>query len=463
MSVTPSVPNQNSRKPFRIRTWPVFLLGMGSLLVLSFLPGLVVLWRTSRIYPEVRRLQDQQQRTQRLITQLERNVYGISLIIRECLMDQSPAHNSSYQVSFAQLRTSLLSNLSALRAIPELKDKSPLPALEREVLSYLQGAEPVLTWSVSQRASRGLYFLRMEQRTRSNSVVDIAERVNHLTDAAYARQIDQLNEGQLEFAADTQRVILVAFLIGGMIAVLTVARLVILEERAEVQRAQMAQAEMELRTLSMQLMNAQEVERKSISRELHDEVGQILTGLRMGLGALVRARPDQAEFERQLNGVKALAEQALRSIRDLAVGLRPSVLDLGLLPALQFQARRFSSYSGLPVHIRPESDAAGVPEEHRICIYRVVQECLTNAAKHSGAKSVEIHLKEASGMIEVTVQDDGIGFARLPGAQGGIGLIGMEERVHDLKGSLTVESSPAVGTKVRVRLPLPAKPVEEHS
>jgi hypothetical protein len=169
VSVTPSVPNQNSRKPFRIRTWPVFLLGMGSLLVLSFLPGLVVLWRTSRIYPEVRRLQDQQQRTQRLITQLERNVYGISLIIRECLMDQSPAHNSSYQVSFAQLRTSLLSNLSALRAIPELKDKSPLPALEREVLSYLQGAEPVLTWSVSQRASRGLYFLRMEQRTRSNS------------------------------------------------------------------------------------------------------------------------------------------------------------------------------------------------------------------------------------------------------------------------------------------------------
>ncbi len=425
------------------------------MLALSLLPSLVVLRRTAEVFPEVRRIQDQQRLTQTLITKVERETGLISITMREFLLDNSPALNNRYQAEFLHLRGELLSALAGLREIPALKGNPTLDALDREVLSYLEGIEPVFSWSNSQRASRGLYFLRQEQRTRSSSVVDIAERVSQLTKAAYARQLGSLNDAQVDFATDTERVLAIVFVVGGMISILTVARLVVLEERAGQQRARMALAELELRALSTRLMEAQEEERKTISRELHDEVGQLLTGLRMSLGGLARSRTDEAQFDTQLAESKALAEQALRSIRDLAVGLRPSVLDLGLVPAIRYQARRFSSYSGLPVRVQAAGDLAELPEEHRICLYRVVQECLTNAAKHAAAKSIHIELRQRDGMMEVVVRDDGVGFARLPGAQGGIGLIGMEERVRDLQGTLSVQTAPAVGTRVEVRLPAP--------
>lgn len=425
------------------------------MLALSLLPSLVVLRRTAEVFPEVRRIQDQQRLTQTLITKVERETGLISITMREFLLDNSPALNNRYQAEFLHLRGELLSALAGLREIPALQGNPTLDTLDREVLSYLEGIEPVFSWSNSQRASRGLYFLRQEQRTRSSSVVDIAERVSQLTKAAYARQLGSLNDAQVDFATDTERVLAIVFVVGGMISILTVARLVVLEERAGQQRARMALAELELRALSTRLMEAQEEERKTISRELHDEVGQLLTGLRMSLGGLARSRTDEAQFDTQLAESKALAEQALRSIRDLAVGLRPSVLDLGLVPAIRYQARRFSSYSGLPVRVQAAEDLAELPEEHRICLYRVVQECLTNAAKHAAAKSIHIELRQRDGMMEVVVRDDGVGFARLPGAQGGIGLIGMEERVRDLQGTLSVQTAPAVGTRVEVRLPAP--------
>ena len=108
------------------------------------------------------------------------------------------------------------------------------------------------------------------------------------------------------------------------------------------------QAEEDMRLLSTQLMRAQEEERRNISRELHDEVGQTLTELRMELGTLERLRAEPEEFSAHLREAKALAEQTLRAIRDLAVGLRPSVLDLGLVPALQWQVRHFSKQSRNP-------------------------------------------------------------------------------------------------------------------
>ena len=210
-------------------------------------------------------------------------------------------------------------------------------------------------------------------------------------------------------------------------------------------------------------MHAQEEERRTISRELHDEVGQILTGVRIGLGSLDRLRDNPVQFERQSSEVKSLAEQALRTVRDLAVGLRPSVLDLGLVPALQWLARRFSGYSGLPVAVHAEANVGEMPENFCICIYRVVQECLTNAAKHSGAKSVRVDIQQTDGMLEVAVKDDGIGMAPGRETKGGLGFIGMEERVRELSGTLRVEPVPSGGTAIIVRLALPEPPAGDPS
>jgi len=152
--------------------------------------------------------------------------------------------------------------------------------------------------------------------------------------------------------------------------------------------------------------------------------------------------------------MRSLAEQACRSVRDISAGLRPSVLDLGLLPAIRWQARQFSKYAGVRAAVHTAGDVGDIPDEYCTCVYRVVQECLTNAIKHAGAAKVSIEVREANRSLDVTVRDDGCGFQRSNGVAG-LGLIGMAERVRELGGILKVDSIPNTGTCVSVHLNLP--------
>jgi signal transduction histidine kinase len=166
-------------------------------------------------------------------------------------------------------------------------------------------------------------------------------------------------------------------------------------------------------------------------------------------------REEPVQFTDHMQEAKSVAEQALRAVRDLAVGLRPSVLDLGLLPALQWQARYFSKRSGIPVTVHADGSFVNLSEEHKTCVYRVVQETLTNCARHAGATKAEVTLRETAGALEVTVRDDGRGFDTREARQGGLGLLGIEERVRELGGALHIESEPGHGSTLRVRFTLP--------
>jgi len=406
------------------------------------------------VYEEIRRIQDAHWGTQRILGEIERRVYLISLTVREALLDPLDSPRSMYKGTFGQRRREIEQQLSALRQQSIGQGKISIPKLERELERYLNAIEPVFDWTPSERAARATFFLREQQRPRRQAIIDIAEEIGSLTEASYAKQLDQVNQSQIQFGRDLQRISAGAFLIGILISLFTLLRMKKLEERAERHREKTEKAEEELRNLSTKLMQMQEEERKSISRELHDEVGQTLTGVRMGLGSLERLREDKERFQEQIVEIKSLAEQAMREVRDIAVGLRPSVLDLGLLPALQWQARRFSKYSGVPATVHEEGDLENVPEAHRTCIYRVVQECLTNAVKHSGAKTVRVDIRETHRNLEVAIRDDGTGFQR-NGNSGGLGLVGMAERIRELGGSLTVESESSAGTSVIVRLSMP--------
>src|SRR6185437_563724 len=197
-----------------------------------------------------------------------------------------------------------------------------------------------------------------------------------------------------------------------------------------------------------------EDERKTISRELHDEVGQILTGLRMELGSLWRGEADAA-FRERLDSVKGLAEETLRSVRNLALLLRPSMLDdLGLGAALRWQAKEFSARSGIPVSIDIEGEVNSLPEAFRICLYRAIQEALTNCLRHAEANRVTIAIVQEKDLVSASIQDNGRGFETSSLRTRGLGLVGMEERVRALQGELTVSSRPGFGTLIRIELPL---------
>jgi len=139
-------------------------------------------------------------------------------------------------------------------------------------------------------------------------------------------------------------------------------------------------------------------------------------------------------------------------VRDMSLLLRPSMLDdLGLIPAVQWQAREVSRNNNIFVHVNAESVPEDLPEEYRTCIYRIVQEALRNVVRHGNARSVHVRLHYGGDRLFLTVQDDGHGFA--PEREKGLGILGMEERVTRLQGSFRIDSIVGAGTSIRVELP----------
>jgi signal transduction histidine kinase len=283
-------------------------------------------------------------------------------------------------------------------------------------------------------------------------VLDLANRIDALNQASLAREEQEIEGQQTKLRQFAIAATLMLLLLECAIAVFSTAYMYRLDKVSEAERKRAEKAEQELRRLSNQLVRVQEEERKTISRELHDEVGQILTGLRMELGTLSHYDPDE-EFRQRLESVKRLAEEALRSVRNLALLVRPSMLDdLGLEPALHWQAKEFSRRCGIPVSVNIEGKLDNLPEALRLCLYRAIQEAMTNCGKHADASRVTVIVKQDDTRVIASVHDDGRGFDALLKTRG-LGLMGMTERVRALQGRMSVASEPGCGTLISLELP----------
>jgi signal transduction histidine kinase len=201
-------------------------------------------------------------------------------------------------------------------------------------------------------------------------------------------------------------------------------------------------------------VEAQELERARLARELHDETGQALASILLGLGHLEEA-VETDEAKRAAADLRELVVTTLQNVRRLAVELRPSALDdFGLVPAVERLASTVAEQSGTVVDVEAQLGDARLPAEAETALYRIVQEALTNVVKHASARRVSITLVQKGAAAVVVVEDDGGGFD--PGATrpGALGLVGMRERVALVGGRLTVESSPGVGTTLVAEVPL---------
>ncbi len=214
-----------------------------------------------------------------------------------------------------------------------------------------------------------------------------------------------------------------------------------------------------LRHLARQLMEAQEAERRHWSKHLHDELGQTLSILKMRLQLLRQQRPasEAATFAPCI----AAADAALQQVREMALQVRPSLLDdLGLASALRWLAGRVQAESGLPVRLRlPEHDTRWPPAVETAC-FRIAQEAIANAARHAKATRIDVHLSEDA-ELALHIADDGQGFVvaeqrRLAAEARGLGLRAMEERAAAAGGAFSIDSAPRRGTRVAVHFPAPA-------
>jgi signal transduction histidine kinase len=163
---------------------------------------------------------------------------------------------------------------------------------------------------------------------------------------------------------------------------------------------------------------------------------------------------------RYLDNIRTFADSSVNSIRDIALLLRPSMLDdLGLMPALDWQAREVSRRSGIKITVTAQNVSDSLPDEMRTCIYRVVQEALHNVSRHSMAKTAVVTVRQEDGSLFLSVEDDGGGFDHEK--KRGLGMLGMEERVRQLGGHFEVQSAPGKGTILRVTLPIPVAAATE--
>jgi signal transduction histidine kinase len=244
--------------------------------------------------------------------------------------------------------------------------------------------------------------------------------------------------------------------VGVLLATFASLRILRLEREAASRYNDMAAARLELRELSARLVQAQEEERRSISRELHDEVGQSLSAVLVGLGNLTAGVPDdfKAHMDAQVKRLRGLAESSLSAIRNMCLLLRPSMLDdLGLLPALQWHAREIKRQNGILVSIASdEIDESTLSDEQKTCMYRITQEALNNACRHANPREIRVTVRQELSVLSVVVQDDGCGFD--PHRDRGLGIIGMQERVERLGGTFGIASANSYGTSVAFTLPL---------
>jgi signal transduction histidine kinase len=201
------------------------------------------------------------------------------------------------------------------------------------------------------------------------------------------------------------------------------------------------------------VVEAQELERRRLARELHDQTGQELTSVLLGLKAVEEAKSD-AERTEALAAVREQVVETLHDVRRLAVELRPKALDdFGLVPALERLRDTFAEQTGMRVDLESRLRER-LPGDVETALYRIVQEALTNIVKHAQANSVSIVLARQGGMVTALIEDDGRGFSRDGGGEG-LGLLGMGERLALLGGKLKVESSPGAGTTIVAEVPLP--------
>jgi two-component system sensor histidine kinase UhpB len=228
-------------------------------------------------------------------------------------------------------------------------------------------------------------------------------------------------------------------------------------ETKEVERIELAflrmmsRLEAERRRAGSAALRAQEEERARVARDLHDEVNQSLTGVLLRLEAARESAPPQLEAE--LSETQALANQAMRELLSLARQLRPTALDdLGLAAATAGQVEQLAR-GEIEAEFSAEGDFSDLGDDAQLVVYRVAQEALSNATRHSGAGRVEVRLRRRSGGgVELEVADDGRGFA-FDESEGGLGIAGMRERALLIGAELTIESRPGRGTTVRLTVP----------
>jgi len=436
----------------RRHPWLALTAGFGGLLLLMAAAQLGALFMIDNLRDSGTQVQQRFLERSRTLEQIRSSIYLSGTVARDSLL--APAGSASSQLAEVNhLHQQTDEALDKYQKSIEKEEAAAFANLRSEIEAYWRVLDRTFAWSDSERMEYRYQFFYSELIPRRTTMLQIADRVGQLNEQALLRG-DQQFSGRFEQLRLGLIGMTVLTLIGGLtLAVNTSVLILRLQNEVHTRLEENIEAKTSLRELSAKLVRAQEEERRALSRELHDEAGQSFSAILLEAENLLD-EPHRDSVRPHLESIRGMAERGLAAARNLALLLRPSMLDdFGLVPALNWQARELAKRTGLRVQVSAAELSAHLPEEHKTCIYRVVQEALNNVAKHAQASTAQVTLMLSNeGFIDLTVQDDGSGFdaARVRG----LGLLGMEERVHHLGGEFTIDSQPGLGTRLKVNLPL---------
>ena len=429
----------------RLKTWLVAALGLGSLVALIALSMLASSRKAQSIYAQLDELNAHHQQVEDKLRRLRSDVNLSGVFVRDYLLDVARERGAEYREQLTEFRSANIATLAELETL--LGRDERISSLQTKLDDYWQTFDPLLDWTPTEKVLRSAAFLRQEVVPRREAVLTITQEIEQLNNANLATQRAEVARRHAAFRADLDRLLWQTVLLGLAVALVVVVRLRILEQRSE-------EAERQMRELSQQLVSTQEEERKNLSRELHDHVAQVLTGLRMALGRVERISGD-TRVGAAIAECRGLVDDMFRTVRDLALGLRPSMLDdVGLQAALEWHVRDFTRRYAINAELKMDGEFESLPDKQRTCVYRVIQEAMTNCARHAQAKTIQINVTTDQGHLHVLVSDDGVGLD--PGRRHGLGLRGIDERVKELQGTMTITQQMGNGTRLAVQLPIPA-------
>lgn len=388
-----------------------------------------------------------------LLDQLRNDIHHSGTVLRDYLLEDDPIRGAHQKDELEQIHLRLTRTLFSYGQNAPASERQAFAELASHIKTYWEILRPALGWRAAVRRARGELFLREVLIPRRAEVADLVDQITALNSRDFDAGELKLGELQLHFRNRITWMCVTALILGFILAWVVMRRVMHLESETAIRYGEVEEARRNLARLSERLVNAQEEERRRIARELHDEIGPAVSASLVELGRLESTPSDSRSYHEILASMRRMLEGCVSGVRDMALLLRPSMLDdLGLVAALNWQARELTRRTELDVRMVTEELEDDLPDSHKTCVYRVVQEALNNCAKHSHATQVRVFVRRDSEALSVTVQDDGVGFDSTQ--ERGIGLLGMQERVARLGGLFSIQSSAGRGTILSVRVPL---------
>jgi signal transduction histidine kinase len=395
-------------------------------------------------------LTDRNRRESLQLLRIQKDLNDLANSMRDMLAGDEPYPLSAWSAPFARIRTDLDDALKQQAAVA-LARRTPEQAqyLAQSVAQFWDAVDRMFALARAGKDDEARAQIRLTLQARQDSLSN-----------AVARLLVQNNEAERQVVAQVQEIYdrverRVYWFLAATLLAITATSLYLIRTNRRVFK-ELASLSDERRDVAQTLIATREATLREISRELHDEFGQVLTAIGSMLGRASRRVPDDSPLRADLREIGEVAQGALDSVRGLSQSLHPSILEeLGLESTIEWYLSTFERQSGVAVSYERVGDPVRVDDQTAIHVYRVLQEALANVARHADSKQAQVRLRSRGRSLELEVADRGRGFSP-GGSRRGLGLVAMRERAALLGGTLTVDNGPDGGTRVLLIVPLKA-------